>query len=327
MDVTIQTKHAENAGYKSLRRRAISTFKRRFLHPFLFLLTIVTTCTTGAVMSFLQHTTNTDLRSLRDLFTALFIEVSHGNNLPLIEGIEFTFALLVILAAHEMGHYFACRYYGVEATLPYFLPAPPGPFTPFGTFGAAIKMKSPIPSRRALFDIGIAGPIAGFCFLLPIAFMGAFMARPIPPPPAGTYQYNDPLLFILISKAFGLAALIEWNPFYWAAWAGLLITALNLFPFAQLDGGHVVFALFGPRGHKAISRVTFALAALLLVLDFYLHRQATWLMWVGMLYVLSKLGHPTVEDGAPLGRARIFIACIGLLLFILSFIPFPIGTT
>lgn len=327
MDATLQTTRPNPASRKSMCEASIAMFKRRFMHPVLFILTVMTTCITGAVMSFLQHTTNTELHSLRDLFFVLWFDITHGNSLPLVEGIEFTVALIAILGAHEMGHYLACRYHRVEATLPYFLPAPPGPFTPFGTFGAAIKIKSPIPTRKALFDIGISGPLAGFCFLLPVAIIGIITAKPAPTPPPGTFLYNDPLLFTLLSMAFNLASLIEWNPYYWAAWAGLLITALNLFPFAQLDGGHVVFALFGKRGHKIISATTFALSVLLLIADLYLHRQATWLMWVGLLFVLSKLGHSTVEDAEPLGNARLIVSFIAMIIFILSFMPFPIGTT
>src|SRR5262249_30220064 len=155
----------------------------------------------------------------------------------------FSFTLLVILGAHEFGHYFACRYYGVRATLPFFLPAPPA-ISFLGTFGAVIKIKAPIRSRRALFDIGIAGPLAGFAFALPASVVGLLMAKAAVPSvdavsSSDIQLFQDPLLFKLIIKLFHTPAYFDWNPVYWAAWGTLLVTALNLFPVGQLDGGHV----------------------------------------------------------------------------------------
>ncbi|HKP13536.1 MAG TPA: site-2 protease family protein [Blastocatellia bacterium] len=303
------------------------TFSSPLAQPALFLISFITTALTGAVMSFLQNDTGADIHSLRELYTALVAEVSTGHYSSLGEGLIFASCLLLILGTHEMGHYLTCRRHGVKATLPYFIPAPPAPMSPFGTFGAAIKIQSPFPSRKALFDIGISGPLAGFVVLIPIAFIGLLTAKAAPAPPPGTFQYKDPLLFILIIKAFGAAPIILWNPYYWAAWAGLLITALNLFPFAQLDGGHVSFALFGKERHTLISYGVFLLSILLVVLDICLHQQMTWLIWVGILYALSKLDHPNVEDPEPLGAARIILAVVALLIFILSYMPFPVGTT
>src|SRR6185503_7384635 len=143
-------------------------------------------------------------------------------------GLAFSTALLTILTAHEMGHYLACRYYRVRATLPFFIPAPP--LFLAGTFGAFIKMKSPIPSRRALFDIGLAGPLAGFIALLPVAIVGVLTLRPGPSPLTGeTIVFNDPLLFQLVAKVGGInLADAAPNPWYLAAWIGLLVTSLNL---------------------------------------------------------------------------------------------------
>src|SRR5436309_8099389 len=149
-----------------------------------------------------------------DLFIGPPLAVIHetlaGNLFPLTQGLIFSTTLLVILAAHEFGHYFACRYYGIRATLPFFIPAPPT-VTLFGTFGAVIKIKAPIKSRRALFDIGIAGPLAGFAFALPAAVVGLVFATPAPHGAAAAassgMQFNDPLLFILVSK---LLAMPKW---------------------------------------------------------------------------------------------------------------------
>jgi len=309
--------------HPSALRRALSS---PLAQPVLFFISFITTTITGTVMSFLQNAAGTDIHSLRELYTGLIAEISAGHYSSLGEGLIFAICLLLILGTHEMGHYLACRYHGVKAALPYFIPAPPAPISPFGTFGAAIKIQSPFPSRKALFDIGISGPLAGFVILLPIAFIGLLTAKAAPAPPPGTFQFKDPLLFILIIKMFNAAPIILWNPYYWAAWAGLLITALNLFPFAQLDGGHVSFALFGKERHALISYLVFALSVLLVVLDIYLHQQMTWLIWVGILYALSKLGHPNIEDTEPLGTARIILAGAALIIFILSYMPFPVGT-
>src|SRR6266536_1624100 len=158
------------------------------------------------------------------------------------QGLIFSGSLLAILASHESGHYLFCRYYGVDATLPFFIPQPPLLIP--GTFGAFIRMKSPVPSRRALFDIGLAGPLAGFIVVVPIAFAGILTLHHINIPPGVTPEitFNDPLLFRLIARIFRIdldnSAV---NSFYVAAWVGLLVTSLNLMPVGQLDGGHGTF--------------------------------------------------------------------------------------
>jgi len=237
----------------------------------------------------------------------------------------FTFTLLTILGAHELGHYFACRHYGIRATLPFFIPAPPT-ITLFGTLGAVIKIKEPIRSRRALFDIGIAGPLAGFAFALPAAVIGLLFATPAPQSAAAAegIQYHDPLLFVLISKLFGLPVWIEWNPIYWAAWGTLLVTALNLFPVGQLDGGHVVYAVLGRRAHKWISRLTALACGLLAIYSILVHQPPVYLLWTLVLLFLMKVGHPPVVEEEPLGAPRIIIAIIGLAVFVLCFMRFPI---
>ncbi len=174
------------------------------------------------------------------------------------EGATFSASLLAILFSHEMGHYLACRYYKVNATLPYFIPAPP--LFLAGTFGAFIKIRSPIPSRRALFDIGLAGPLAGFVVAIPLSIVGVLtVGPPVPPPQDHVIYFNDPLLFRLIAKLAGipLDPNSPTNPYYMAAWIGLLVTSLNLMPVGQLDGGHGTFALFGARAHHLIGRVAF----------------------------------------------------------------------
>src|SRR5262249_37063161 len=138
---------------------------------------------------------------------------------PLVRGLTFALTLLIILSAHEFGHYFACRYYGIRATLPFYVPAPPLPLTPFGTFGAVIKIKEPFRSKRALFDVGIAGPLAGFVFALPASIIGLAIAKAVPMETVskGGPMFLDPPLFKIIMRLLGTPEWIEWNPVYWAA--------------------------------------------------------------------------------------------------------------
>jgi membrane-associated protease RseP (regulator of RpoE activity) len=239
-------------------------------------------------------------------------------------GLIFSAALLTILTAHEMGHYLACRYYGVRATLPFFIPAPP--LFLAGTFGAFIKMKSPIPSRRALFDIGLAGPLAGFVALLPIAVAGLLILQPSPPLLSGEgIILNDPLLFQLIAKLTGahLDGAIP-NSLYMAAWFGLLVTSLNLMPVGQLDGGHGTFAVFGQRAHKLIGRLAFLTVAVMSVLGFLWHGSPSGFLYTVLLAIMLKVRHPAPEQMEPLGRGRVVVGIITLLVFALSFVPFPI---
>jgi len=254
-------------------------------------------------------------------------ETTAGNYGPLLAGLLLAFSLLLILAAHEFGHYFACRHYGVRATLPFFLPAPPYPVTPFGTFGAVIKIKEPIRSRRALFDIGIAGPLAGFALALPASFIGLLIAQP-GAPQTGTSQpgivFNDPLLFKILISVFHVPAVIEWNPVYWAAWTALLVTSLNLFPVGQLDGGHVLYAVCGKRFHRITSWIVFTLLAVLAIASFVLDHSPIWFLWTAIVGFLLYVGHPPTYDDEPLGKARIALAIVAAIVFLLCFMPFPI---
>ena len=242
----------------------------------------------------------------------------------------FSAALLSILLAHEAGHYVACRRYNVRATLPYFIPAPP--LFLAGTFGAFIKIKSPIPTRRALFDIGVAGPLAGFAVILPVALAAVLTAE------ASTFSvetvapgttiifFNDPPLLRLFAAPFGVdLPNIAGNPFYFAAWIGLLVTSLNLLPVGQLDGGHAVFAVFGRRAHRHIGRTAFALMTVVAALGWLWHHAPGGFVYAVLLFVMLRVPHPQVAHEAdPLGRARLAVAALTLLVFLLSFEPFPI---
>ncbi|MEO7969948.1 MAG: site-2 protease family protein [bacterium] len=307
-------------------------------HSALFLITFLTTTFAGIViaapeldvpepalsgaLSYVLYIPEYYLRIVSSLLSfALF----HPH--ILVAAVSFSLTLLTILTAHEMGHYLACRYYGVDATLPFFIPAPP--LFLAGTFGAFIKMKSPIPSRRALFDIGLAGPLAGFVMLLPVAVAGILSLHPAPPVLSGsTIVFNDPLLFRMLAKVTGanLTNALP-NPFYMAAWIGLLVTSLNLMPVGQLDGGHGTFSLFGQRAHKLIGRTAFVAVASMAILGFVWHHSPSGFLYTVLLAVMLRVKHPAPERMEPLGSARIVVAIITLLVFALSFVPFPITLT
>ena len=244
----------------------------------------------------------------------------------IVQGVIFAVALLAILLAHEAGHYVACRRYGVAATLPFFIPAPP--LFLAGTFGAFIKIRSPIPSRRALFDIAIAGPLAGFAVIVPVAIAGVLTAQPpaTPLPSEGLIIFNDPPLLRLLAGAFGVDLLnIAPNPFYFAAWIGLLVTSLNLLPVGQLDGGHAAYAVFGARTHKWLGRSAFVTILVLAPLGWVWHGTLSGLVYALLLFIMLRVHHPPAMDETDLlAHMRIRLAIVTLIVFLLSFTPFPI---
>lgn len=254
--------------------------------------------------------------------------VAHALAYPplIVQGVIFAVALLAILLAHEAGHYVACRRYGVAATLPFFIPAPP--LFLAGTFGAFIKIKSPIPSRRALFDIAIAGPLAGFAVIVPVAIAGVLTAHPpaTPLPSEGLIIFNDPPLLRLLAGAFGVDLLkIAPNPFYFAAWIGLLVTSLNLLPVGQLDGGHAAYAVFGARTHKWLGRSAFVTILVLAPLGWVWHGTLSGLVYALLLFIMLRVRHPQATDETDLlAHVRIRLAIATLIVFLLSFTPFPI---
>lgn len=243
-------------------------------------------------------------------------------------GLKFSLSLLFILLCHEMGHYIACRIYRVDATLPFFLPTPPM-VGPAGTFGAFIKILSPMPSRRAVFDIGVAGPIAGFIALLPIAVMGVATMHTLPPELIGNTQsvltFADPLLMRLIAVFFGIDLKFAiGNAFYFAAWVGLLVTALNLIPSGQLDGGHALYAVFGERIHRWTGIVAFVVMLILSLIGFMFFNSPSGFLLTIILAIMMRIRHPRPWDQTPLDAKRKVIAVLTLVIFVLCFVPFPI---
>ena len=322
-----------------LRRQAASPTTREWIkHSALFLLTFLTTTFAGIVIAAPEINVPEPVASgvlgyilyVPDYYlriVAALLSFASLNPHVFAEGIAFSAALLTILTAHEMGHYLACRYYGVSATLPFFIPAPP--LFLAGTFGAFIKMKSPIPSRRALFDIGLAGPLAGFVMLLPIAVVGILTLQSAPSQVAGgAIIFNDPLLLRIIARITGRNLVdAQPNPYYMAAWIGLLVTSLNLMPVGQLDGGHGTFAGFGPRAHKLLGRLAFVAMAVIALLGYFWHGSPSGFLFTILLAIMLKVRHPTPDTMEPLGTARIIVAIVTLIVFALSFWPFPITLT
>jgi membrane-associated protease RseP (regulator of RpoE activity) len=244
-------------------------------------------------------------------------------------GVSFSASLLVILTAHEAGHYVACRLYRVDATLPYFIPMPPM-FGPAGTLGAFIKIVSPMPSRRAVFDIGVAGPIAGFVALVPILIIGLLTMQEVSPEQAAAIAQNglyfaDPLLTQMLAKIIGVnPSLGFFNPFLAAAWVGMLVTSLNLIPSGQLDGGHAVYSIFSERVHFWTGRIAFAAMSVISLVGWFLYNSPSGFLFAVLLAVMLRIKHPEPLDGAPLNFARKIVAVLTLIIFILCFVPFPI---
>lgn len=323
----------------AVRDETLRPTKREWVrHAVLFLLTVITTTIAGIAAAAPEpEVRQIALASILDyilyvpryyfLTVAALISSAFTDPWILTQGLLFSAALLAILTAHEMGHYVACRRYGVSATLPFFIPAPP--LFLAGTFGAFIKIKSPIPSRRALFDIGLAGPLAGFLVAVPIAVLGVLHIKPPGPDVGYGIIFNDPLLFRLVAKLLGITLdpLAPTNPYYMAAWIGLLVTSLNLMPVGQLDGGHGTLAVFGPRAHKLIGRVAFVTMAVLAVLGFLWHGSPSGFLYTVLLGVMLRVRHPLPEEIEPLGQQRLLAGVITLVVFALCFWPFPITIT
>ena len=284
------------------------------LHWLLFVLTLCTTTLVGVVLS-QSFRTNQPLEL--DQYLNVFATLQ-ARPLLLLDGLAFSLTLMTILLAHELGHYFACRYYGIDASLPYFLPFP----SPIGTLGAFIRIRSPIYTRQALFDVGIAGPLAGFVVLVPALAIGIGQSKVIP----GIAEHGD-----LIFGVPAIQRFFEWillpgvrsadillHPVARAAWVGILATALNLLPIGQLDGGHILYAFTGRR-HKLLSRI-FVLA--LVPLAFFAHSY-TWLVWAALLFFFA-LRHPVIYDITKLDRNRVALGLAALAIFLLTFTVAPL---
>ncbi len=282
--------------------------RRVWLHVLLFAVTLVTTTLVGGV-------------AFGDLppgfkptgFTELLF-----HRAVLRAGFAFSVPLLVILLAHEMGHYIACRYHRLDATLPFFLPVPFG----IGTLGAFIRIRTPLLNKRELFDVGASGPLAGFVVALPVLFAGIALSHPVAElPKGGVMIFGEPLAFKalawLVHPEVPPGGDLLLHPVGFAAWFGLLVTALNLLPFGQLDGGHITYALFGSWQR----RIAWPLLAVLAVLGFW---WTGWWFWA-VIALVMRVRHPWIPDeAAMLDPRRRLLGFLCIAVFLLCFTPEPI---
>ena len=282
-----------------------------WLNVLLFAITFVTTTFVGAVLmaDFTGRLGNSLLRFVTSLVRSPSM---------LISGLPFSVAIMTILMAHEMGHYLTCRYYRIDASLPYFIP------WVTGTMGAFIRIRAPIPDRASLLEVGIAGPIAGFVFAVP-ALIIALLNSPVGPVPEHYFGFGEPLIFkaleLLLHKTPPPGMDLRLHPIGYAAWFGFFATALNLLPVGQLDGGHVSYSLLGDL-HRKISR---AIVFVLVPLGIFYWQG--WLVWTVILLFLG-LRHPiTLNDYAPLAPRHTRLGWIGLAMFVLCFTPMPFYVT
>ncbi|MFZ1049162.1 MAG: site-2 protease family protein [Candidatus Sulfotelmatobacter sp.] len=299
---------------------------RYWLHILLLLATCFTTLVMGARMEYnFQH--GQPALSVNDDSLPFFpANWAFSHPARLLGGVPFMATLMLFFLAHEMGHYLYCRRYGVYATLPFFIPVP----TPIGTMGAIILIRSRIRSRTALFDIGIAGPIAGFVVALAVLIVSLAWSKPMHPGlgPA-EYELGYPLIFHVVHRLLATAGLIHGpaafpldrvllHPTAIAAWVGMLATSLNLLPGGQLDGGHIIFSI-APRAHKIVSRLTILI---LLFMAYYLW--TGWFVWA-ILLQLSSFRHPQVAERPRVSGGRMWLALFALLMLALTLTPAPLA--
>ncbi|MCS7053873.1 MAG: site-2 protease family protein [Ignavibacterium sp.] len=304
------------------------------IHIILFLLTFITTTIAGVEWT-----------------TGLFPPYEFST---LAKGLPYSLSILTIITFHEFGHYFAAKYHKIKSTLPFYIPLPPIQyFLNFGTMGAVIKTKSPVNSNKIMFDIGVAGPIAGFIATLGILIYGFLNVPPVQyileihpdyfSPEYGKdglqLVFGDSILFILLREIFVKPdtffppmSEIYHYPYLCAGWFGLLITSMNMIPVGQLDGGHISYSMFGEKKHYAISSISFIFlfaVGIVGILDSTFGFNlgigwSGWFFWAMILYFIVRLKHPPIPYHYELNAFRKFLGWLSFLIFILSFSPEPI---
>jgi membrane-associated protease RseP (regulator of RpoE activity) len=281
----------------------------------LFLLTLLTTTMAGADSAGAP--------------VILWVPASLPN---LAAGLSFSIPLMAILFAHEMGHFLTARRYGVDCSLPYFLPAPLPSIFFIGTFGAFIRMRRPPRTRREMFDIGAAGPWAGFVIAVIATVIGLTRSQvtPLDTSQGGLFLGNSMLFWLISRVVLGVdpnSVNVNVHPIALAGWIGFLVTAINLLPVGQLDGGHVVFSLLGERWHRIVSRAAWIGCGLMVLIPYLLHLTfwGGWLLWFFLLSILG-LRHPaTTDSDASLRGWRQIAAWATIILLIVTFIPVPVS--
>jgi len=300
--------------------------QRYWLHVLLLLATCFTTLVMGARMQYNFQHGESALSMADDSLPYFPVSWMFSHPARLLGGLPFMATVMLFFMAHEMGHYLYCRHYGVYATLPFFIPMP----TLIGTMGAVIVIRSRIRSRTALFDVGIAGPIAGFVVALAVLIVSLGWSRPAHPGIGGAeYDLGYPLVFqglhrllVWMNVLRGPAALplnrVLLHPMAIAAWVGMFATSLNLLPGGQLDGGHIIFSI-SPRVHKLVSRLTIVI---LLPMGYYLW--IGWFLWAILLQI-SSFRHPQVAEWPRVSGGRTWLALLALLMLALTLTPAPFG--
>jgi len=280
--------------------------KSNWLNLILLVVTVITTTLSGSLM----------------LGNGNWNQMFNENNM--FNGfIFFSFPLLSILGIHEMGHFYASKKHGLEASLPFFIPVPPNNILPLGTMGAVISMREPIPDRKALLDIGIAGPLAGFIVSIPVLIIGLILSKRIPLEsiPKGAPSLGPNLLIMIATELMHVPKgyTIDLHPTAFAAWVGLVVTAINLLPAGQLDGGHIARAVLKEK-HIYASFGAIGMLAIISLLG-----NGSWLFMLLIILFLIGPGHPpALNEITPLDRKRILLAVLAIIIFSLSFTPIPI---
>jgi membrane-associated protease RseP (regulator of RpoE activity) len=280
----------------------------------LFVLTLISTLAVGA--QFASSYASGQTADMDQLFANYAAMLAHPQ--MLLAGVPFAFTLIGILLAHELGHFFACRYYGISASYPYFIPAP----TLIGTLGAFIRIRSPIYNRKALFDVGLAGPVIGFLFAVPALAIAIFYSKVVPFSEMNAPTvFGHPLVMRLLVAALRPGVRpgdLLLHPVGRAAWIGLFATALNLLPAGQLDGGHILYSVAG-KYHK---KITIAVALLLIPLGYIFW--SGWIMWSVLLLAIGFRHPPLLNRWEKVDRARLLWAAVAVVMFILCFMPMPV---
>lgn len=273
------------------------------INLYLFLFTIITTLFAGSLYN------ATELSNITDLITNIW------------RGWPFSLTILLILGVHEMGHYIAARYHKVPVTLPYFIPLP---ISVIGTMGAFIRLKGPMKNKRALFDVGVSGPLAGFIVAVPL-FLYGLATSEINELPAEPFLYEGNSLIYILSKFIVFGELLPGNgvdvylnDVAWAGWLGMLVTGMNLLPLGQLDGGHIAYVLFGKRAKDFFWPTIIGLVSLMIITG-----TTTWALWVLLLFWLGRTHAEPLDDVTPLDDRRRIIAYIAIIIFFLVFVPTP----
>ena len=310
-----QTGERQSAGPQ---RRARGPRTRLALMLFLF--TCLSTFLTGFVgEAVIPRVFEVDLRARKKMFT---IEFSGR----VFNGLIYSGCVMAILTAHELGHYLQARRYRVPASLPYFIPFP---VSPFGTMGAVIVQQSGVADRKSMFDIAITGPLAGLVIALPVAYVGILNSR-VAAIGGAVPVYGNPLLLKWMYQALHgpipVGSSIQLNPILFAGWVGIFITALNLVPIGQLDGGHILYCLIGRKAHY-VARALFVFAASVVVVNvFFLDNQAyiAWWLMLFLIWIFDTRHPPTANDRVPLGRVRVALGWLALMFVFIGFTPTPI---